>query len=129
MTYLKFITLYQQNSLAKKKYYTIQKNKITLLLLKKFIQIGLVKSVKSNIKNTTLLYVYINYINNNNVYIKITTLYTLSKKKNVNIKTLLLKKKFNTNSTLLILTSKGLLTNFEAIAKNIGGVLLCQINY
>ena len=129
MTYLKFINLYQQNSLAKKKYYTIQKNKITLLLLKKFIQIGLVKSVKSNIKNTTLLYVYINYINNNNVYIKITTLYTLSKKKNVNIKTLLLKKKFNTNSTLLILTSKGLLTNFEAIAKNIGGVLLCQINY
>lgn len=129
MTYIKFINLYQQNMLAKKKYYLLHTNKINIIILKKFIQLGLIKYVKINTKNSKLFYVFINYIKYGNVSKKIKTLYKPSKKQNIKIKTLEIQKKFKTNSTILLLTSKGLLTNFEALEQKIGGILLCQINY
>jgi ribosomal protein S8 len=129
MTYIKFITLYQQNSLAKKKYYTIYINKTIKVLLQKFIELGLIKYTSPSKKNKKLVYIYVNYIKNSTVFRKITPLYKPSQKKNINIKTLLIKKNLRLNSTLLLLTSQGVLTNFEALHKKIGGVLLCQINY
>jgi ribosomal protein S8 len=129
MTYIKFIILYQQNSLSKKKYYSIYINKKTKKILQKFIELGLIKYTNTNKKNNKLIYIYVNYTKNMTVFKKIKILYKLSKKQNINTKTLLIKKELKSNSTLLLLTSKGILTNFEAIDNNIGGVLLCQINY
>jgi ribosomal protein S8 len=129
MTYIKFITLYQQNSLAKKKYYTLYVNKTIKLILQKFIEIGLIKYVKNSKKNNKILYIHINYIKSNTVFKKIKSLYKPSRKQNLKLKTLLIKKQLKLNSTLLLLTSKGILTNFEALHQNTGGILLCQINY
>jgi len=130
MTYIKFINLYKQNSLAKKKYYPSYFDNKTQTLLKKFIEIGLIKYAITSKKNPKIIYIYINYIKkNNNPFISISSLYKLNKNKNINLKTLILHKNFKFNSTLLLLTSKGVLTNFEAMQYKVGGVLLCQINY
>jgi ribosomal protein S8 len=129
MTYIKFLTLYQQNSLAKKKYYTIYSNKTLKIILKKFIELGLIKYVSISKKNNKIICIYINYIQNSTIFKKITSLYKPSRKRNITNKTLRIRKQLKSNSTLLLLTSKGLLTNFEALHQNIGGILLCQINY
>lgn len=129
MHYIKFINLYKQNSLAKKIYYTTYISKKSKKLLEKFIELGLIKHAVSEKKNFQTTRIYINYIRQEKVYKNLINLYKPSKKKNISNKTLQIKKQFSTSSTFILLTSKGIITNFEAMTKNSGGILLCQINY
>ena len=82
MTYIKFINLYKQNSLAKKKYYFIHRNKITNMLIKKFIELGLIKYTKKGKNDNYKICIYINYIKNTNIYTKIKNLYNIAISKN-----------------------------------------------
>lgn len=129
MQYIKFINLYKQNSLAKKTYYTTYVSKKSKKLLAKFIELGLIKHAIYETKNLQTIRIYINYIKQEKVYKNLFNLYKPSRKKNINIKTLRIKKEFSMSSVFILLTSKGIITNFEAMSKNSGGILLCQINY
>lgn len=129
MHYIRFINKYKQNSLAKKKYYDIVFNKKTNTLLTKFIELGLIKQAFHPNKLKRIIRIYINYIKGEKVYVNIINHYCLSKKKNINLKTLNIKKTLSKNTTFLLFTSLGIITNFEACKIRSGGLLFCQINY
>jgi len=117
----KLINLIKLNLIYKKKVlkYTIKKNNINIIKI--LITLNIIKYVKKNNKN---VYIYINNFIKHN-FIK--NLYKPSKKiflKNEIIKKLTIKKKW----IFLVSTNKGILTNFEAIKKNLGGVMLLKIN-
>lgn len=129
MSYINFINCYKQNSLAKKKYYYYLINKKSKIILRKFIELGLIRYVSLNKTNSNQLKITINYSKNEPIFKFLKVLYQLGRKKNINLKTLQSQKAYKTNSMLLLLTSKGVLTNFEALSQHTGGILLCQIIY
>jgi len=117
----KLINLIKLNLIYKKKKFKYKTNKKNTNLIKLLILLNIVKYIKKNNKFT---YFYVNNFYKTN-FIK--NLYTPSKKiflKNEIIKKLTIKKKW----IFLVSTNKGLLTNFEAIKKNLGGVLLIKIS-
>lgn len=126
MVYISFINAYKQNSLAKKKYYYFRYIKKQLPLISKFLEIGLIKHI---VKSNNLLKIYINYAGKNCIYTNLKILRTPSNHQNINYSSLIKKKEYKTNTTYLIFSTKGILTNFEAIHEKTGGILLCKINY
>ena len=129
MSYIRFINCYKQNAIAKKKYYYFDINKKSQQILLKFIELGLIASVKYIDVKTKKCKIFINYTNKTTVFKTLKILLKLGKKINISLKTTLKLKKYKTNSTFLMLSSKGIITNFEAINFKIGGVLLCKCNY
>jgi len=117
----KLINLIKLNLIYKKKIFKYKINKKNINLIKILITLNIVKFVKKNKK-----FSYI-YINNFVKYNFLKNLYKPSRKitlKNEIIKKLTLKKKW----IFLVSTNKGILTNFEAIKKKLGGVILIKIN-
>lgn len=114
---LKLATIYN------KKGFIISKNKINMNLLKELLKIRIIKFVK--IENNTIK-VYINYINNKPIFNNITNLYKPSQKMHISLKNLK-KVSFKYNWIIILSTSQGIMNNFEAINKNLGGVIIAKI--
>ena len=118
---LNLINLIKLNLIYKKKIIKYNYNKKNISLIKILINLNIIKCVKKK-KNNIYLYM-------NNFYKKnyINNLYKPSRLiflKNSTIKKITLKKKW----IFLLSTSKGVITNFEAIKKKIGGLLILKIN-
>jgi len=116
----KLINLIKLNLIYKKKILKYNFKKKNINIIKILISLNIIKYIKKNNKN---IYIYLNNIIKYN-YIK--NLYKPSKKiflKNEIIKKLTLKKKW----IFLLSTNKGIITNFEAIKKNLGGIIILKI--
>lgn len=108
---------------SNKKGFVIIKNKKNLNNLKIFIKLNIIKFIK--IENNKLI-VYINYINGKPIFKNIINLYKSSNKKfikNKEIKKLLINKKY----VFILSTNKGIITSYEAINLNVGGLILSQL--
>ena len=106
-----------------KKGFVIEKNENNLNLLKLLLKINIIKFIKIEDKN---IYVYINYVNNKPVFNNITNLFKPGHKIFISLKNL--KKVSKKHNWILILsTNLGVLNNFEAIEKGVGGVLISKI--
>jgi len=114
------INLIKLNLIYKKKIIKYKFYKKNINIIKILINLNIIKYVK---KNNTNIFIYLNnfykknYLNSfykpsNSIFLKIKI-----------IKKITLKKKW----IFLISTNKGILTNFEAIKKNIGGLLILKI--
>jgi len=116
----KLINLIKLNLIYKKKILKYNFKKKNINIIKILISLNIIKYIKKNNKN---IYIYLNNIIKYN-YIK--NLYKPSKKiflKNEINKKLTLKKKW----IFLLSTNKGIITNFEAIKKNLGGIIILKI--
>jgi len=117
----KLINLIKLNLIYKKKILKYNFKKKNINFIKILITLNIIKYIK---KNNNIIYIH---LNNFVKYNFLKNLYKPSKKiflKNKIIKKLTLKKKW----IFLLSTNKGVLTNFEAIKKNLGGVILIKIN-
>lgn len=118
---LKLINLIKLNLIYKKKLIKYKYNKKNINIIKILIILNIIKYVKKKNKH---IYIYINNLykknNINNLYKPSRLLFL----KNKTIKKLTLKKKW----IFLLSTNKGILTNFEAINKKLGGIFLLKIN-
>jgi len=116
----RLINLIKLNLIYKKKILKYNFKKKNINIIKILISLNKKKYIKKKNKN---IYIYLNNIIKYN-YIK--NLYKPSKKiflKNEIIKKLTLKKKW----IFLLSTNKGIITNFEAIKKNLGGIIILKI--
>jgi ribosomal protein S8 len=115
------INLIKLNLIYKKKIIKYRYYKKNINIIKILINLNIIKYIK---KNNKIIYLYINnfYKHNyiNNFYKPSRSIFL----KNSIIKKLTLKKKW----IFLLSTNKGIITNFEAIKKKIGGVLILKIN-
>jgi len=108
--------------LYNKKGFVIENNIKNFNLLKIFLKLNIIKFVKIDGK---ILYAHINYIENRPIFKNIVNLfkpghnYYISYK---NLKKISIKK----NWILIISTNKGLMNNFEAVEKKLGGLLISQ---
>lgn len=117
----KLINLIKLNLIYKKKVLKYKIKKSNINIIKILITLNIIKYVKKENKH---VYIYINNFIKHN-FLK--NLYKPSKKmflKNEIIKKLTIKKKW----IFLVSTNKGVLTNFEAVKKNLGGIMLLKIN-
>lgn len=115
------INLIKLNLIYKKKIIKYTYSKKNNNIIKILITLNIIKYIK---KNNKIIYIYINnlYKHNyiNNLYKPSRSIYL----KNPIIKQLTLKKKW----IFLLSTNQGILTNFEALKKKLGGVLILKIN-
>ena len=115
------INLIKLNLIYKKKILKYKYNKKNINIIKILIILNIIKCIK---KNKTNIYIYLNnfYKNNylNNFYKPSRSIFL---KTNI-IKKLTLKKKW----IFLLSTNKGIITNFEALKKKTGGILIIKIN-
>lgn len=109
--------------LYNKKGFIIQNNKKNLDILKLFLKLRIIKFLK--IDNNKIS-AYINYIENKPVFRNITNLFKPGHKYYISLKNL---KKINNNHNwiLIISTSQGIMNNFEAEEKKLGGLILAKI--
>lgn len=114
---VKITTLYN------KKGFIIEKNKNNIDFLKVLLKINIIKFIKIN---NDKIYVHINYIDNKPVFKNITNLFKPGYKLYISLKNLK-KLSFKYNSIMVLSTSKGILTNFEAIKNNVGGLLIMKV--
>lgn len=114
------INLIKLNLIYKKKVIKYKYNKKNTNIIKKLIILNIIKYVKKQ-KNNIYLYINNLYKHNyiNNLYKPSRCLFIKSKI----IKKLTLKKKW----IFLLSTNKGIITNFEALKKKIGGIILLKI--
>ena len=115
------INLINLNLIYKKKIIKYKYNKKNTNIIKILVILNIVKYVK---KNNKIIYLYINnfYKHNyiNNFYKPSRSLFL----KTSIIKKLTFKKKW----IFLLSTNKGIMTNFEAVKKKLGGILILKIN-
>ena len=106
-----------------KKGFIIQNNKNNINFFKSFIKLGIIKFIKIE---KIYIKVYINYINNKPIFKNITNLYKPGRKMYVSLKNL---KKINDkhNWIIILSTNQGIMNNFEAVKKKIGGVIIAKI--
>ena len=109
--------------LYNKKGFLLPKNKNNVNLLKTLLKINVVKFIKINDKN---IHVYINYINNKPVFNNITNMFKPGHKLIISLKNLK-KISYKHNWILILSTSKGVLNNYEAMEKGVGGILITKI--
>lgn len=90
-------------------------------ILKIFFKLNIIKNIKYYDKNN-----YIIYLNNKNNYKNIENLYKPSKLLYIKLKDI---KKINRKKSNLfyISTNKGLINNFEAEKKNLGGIIIMKL--
>lgn len=106
-----------------KKGFIVQNNVKNLNLLKVLLKIGIIKFIKVEGKNFV---VYINYINNKPIFKNIINMYKPSNKNYISLKNLK-KISLKKNWILILSTNKGVMNNFEALNKNLGGLLIAKI--
>jgi ribosomal protein S8 len=115
------INLIKLNLIYKKKIIKYKYNKKNINIIKILIILNIIKYIK---KTNKIIYIYINnlYKHNyiNNIYKPSRSIFL----KNSVIKKLTLKKKW----IFLLSTNKGIMTNFEAVKKKTGGILILKIN-
>jgi ribosomal protein S8 len=121
--------MYKLNLLNNKKYFYYKLNNKNQIILKKFIDLNLISYVKCIDNKNNLFKIYITYIKNKPLYTNIKILYRISTPFYVNLKTLETMKTYKYNSIYLLFTSKGILTNIEAVSCKIGGILFCTFRY
>ena len=115
------INLIKLNLIYKKKIIKYKHNKKDTNIIKIFIILNIIKYIKKTDNNT---YIYLNNFYKHNL---LTNLYKPSRSiflKNIIIKKLTFKKKW----IFLLSTNKGIMTNFEATKKKLGGILILKIN-
>jgi ribosomal protein S8 len=126
MYLIKLLNIIKISMLNKKKYFYYSYNHRNMIFIKKLIQINLIKGLK--IIGDKKIKIFIQYINDKPIYSNIKFLYKPSNKFIVNLKTLIKINKYRNNGTYLLFTSKGFITNHEAVLNKTGGILFCKIN-
>lgn len=121
--YYKCVNGLKLSILYNKKGFVIEKNKKNLDLLKLLLKLNILKYIKIEDK---CVFAYINYINNKPVFNNITNLFKPSHRFYISLKNLK-KVSYKHNWILILSTSQGVLNNFEAIEKGVGGVLISKI--
>lgn len=121
--FYKLINLIKINLKYKKKFFLYKASKKELIIIKILIKYNIIKFVQKMQKNNFII--FLNYKNNNNIF-EITNLYRPSLKKIININEIneVTKKK---NSIFILSSSKGILTNIEALTKKVGGILILRL--
>lgn len=109
--------------LYNKKGFIIQNNKKNLDILKLFLKLRIIKFLKIN---GNKINAYINYIENKPIFKNIVNLYKPGHKYHISLKNLI-KINNNHNWILIISTNKGIMNNFEAEEKKLGGLVLAKI--
>jgi ribosomal protein S8 len=119
----KIINLIKLSFIYKKKIIKTSLNKNEIKLINSLIKINLIKFLKKNENN---YYIYLNYFNKKAIFQNIINLNRPSNPLFVNHKTL--KRITNKYKIILILnTNKGVLTNFEAVNKKLGGKIILKL--
>jgi ribosomal protein S8 len=117
------INLVKLNLIYKKRIVRTKLNKYEYNLLKALIKINLIKFIK---KNEFSYDIFINYLGNRPLFNNIKNVYKSSQLIFISNKKL----KYITNKHKIVLilnTSKGILTNYEAIEMGIGGVIILKL--
>jgi ribosomal protein S8 len=113
------------NTLNKKKYFYYSYNKKNLPPIYKFMELNLICGLK--FLSEKKLKAFIPYKNGQPLYKRIKLLYKPSHKFIINFKTLDKINKYK-NSTFLMFTNIGFVTNHEALNKRVGGIIFCRLN-
>lgn len=119
--FYKIINLIKINLMFKNKIIKIKLHKNDFNILKIFLKLNIIKSIKHFNKNY-----YILFLNNNNYYNNIINLYKPSKTQHIKYRNICLINKKKTNISILS-TNKGLINNFEAEREKIGGILIMNL--
>lgn len=119
----KLINVIKVNYLLKKKNIKILINKKDLKILKIFIKLNLISSIKINHNTYNVIF---HYIDNEPTFKNIKNLFKTSNMIYLNLNQI---KKINkkNNSIIILSTNKGLITNFEAEQYKIGGIVVLKI--
>jgi len=120
---INIINLIKLNLIYKKRKFRIKLNKNEYNLIKMLIKINLIKFIK---KNNNTYDIFLNYLNNRPLFNNIKNVYKSSKLIFISNKKL----KYITNKYKVILvlnTNKGILTNYEAINLNVGGIIILKL--
>ena len=122
--FYKLINLIKLNLKYKKKFFFHKINKKEMVILKILIKYNIIKFIQKTQKNNFII--FLNYKNNNNVF-ELTNLYRPSFKQLISIDEInkITKKK---NSIFILSSSKGILTNIEALIKKVGGILVLKLS-
>lgn len=122
--FFKLINLIKINLKYKKKFFFYKLNKKEIMIIKILIKYNIIKFIQITKNNNYII--FLNYKNDNSVF-EITNLYRPSLKKLININeiNLMTRKK---NSIFILSSNKGILTNVEALAKNVGGILILKLS-
>lgn len=120
--FFKLLNKIKINNIIKKKILITSLNKNELGLLKKLIKLNIIKFVfKKNNKYIIIL----NFFKKNKLIFNIKNLFKPSNNKILKFKNI---KKINNNNKLLIISSnKGIINNYEAEKKKIGGLIISYI--
>ena len=117
------INIIKLNQIYKKKKFNKRLNKYEYNLIKTLIKINLIKFI---IKKKNSYDIFINYLNNNMLFNNIKNTYKTSNLVFISVKKLI----YITNKykvVLILNTSKGILTNYEAIEKGVGGIIIIKL--
>lgn len=116
------INIIKINILNKKNKIIIKKNKINNRIIKILIKLNIIKYV---IKKNENIIIYLNFFKKNKSIFKLKNMFKKTNVKIIKFKNLIkINKK---NNILLLSTNKGLLTNYDAIKKKTGGILILHI--
>lgn len=124
--FYKVINLIKINYSLKKKYVKIQLNKKDLELIKIFLRLNIISVVKEDTKTKNYFTIFFKYLKEEPVFTNIKNLYKPSRPVYIGLNELIKinKKK---NNIFILSTNKGLITNFNAEQKKIGGILVMSI--
>ena len=119
--FYKIINLIKLHYILKNKILKTKLYKSDFIILNILLKLNIIKNIKKAENN----YYYIS-LNDNSNYNNITNLYKPSKIKTINLKTI---KKINKKKTNIfyISTNYGIINNFEAEKKKIGGILIMSV--
>jgi len=122
--FFKITNLIKINYTLKRTKLKTKLNKNDFKIIKIFIKLNIIKSVKKENNN---YHIYFKYVNNNPVFYNIKNLYKPSRPFFINLDEIVKSNKKKTNIFILS-SNKGLITNFEAEKNKIGGVLILLIH-
>lgn len=126
MIYNQFLSKYKISAKNKKKSFEHPYIKKLEPIIKKLIELNVLSYAKYN-KETKKWTIGLSYINNELTYQNVKPLYKISNRFKVNIKTLKNIKQYKSSHAYILFTTKGILTNLEALNHKIGGILICQL--
>lgn len=122
---INLVNLIKINSSKKNLYFDLQFTKNNLILLKLLKNLNFInKFILIKFKNKILLRIFLYYYRGSDITKNFKIISTKSKKFPISIKSLKLLKKKSGSSIFIISTSKGLITQEEAIKLNISGILI-----
>lgn len=120
--FFKLINLIKINILNKKNKIILKNLKINKNLLKILIKLNIIKYII--LKNNNII-IYLNFFKKNKSIFKLKNTFKKTSLKIIKYKNL---KKINKKNNILILsTNKGLITNYDAMKKKIGGLIILHL--